>query len=154
MSIVMAALVMQTVLAAATPIVAGEIPLTIPILTMSVAGVPTPMESHARFQDGALHVDYGLPTTTTVPVELKDGTSGAIPMSVPQVTYDQPLVLQNVRTGEIHTVEGVVEHKTPVMVVRNGSASARDAYRIGAPRNEAEARAGICDHTKNHKKGN
>ncbi len=152
MSILMATMLMQTALAASAPVVAREIPLTVPVVMIEVAGVTTVMDSHARMSQGALHVQYALPTT--VPVELKDDTEGAVPMSVPQLSYDQPLVLENRRTGEVHTVEGVVEHKTPVMVVRDGSASARDAYRIGVPRNEAEPRAGVCDHAKNDEQGN
>lgn len=142
MSILIAMMVMQAAAPGAHANV-RQIPSTVPVVTMEVGGRPVVMDSHARTDGHGMHVEYSLPSVT-VPVELKDGTGGVIPMSIPDVSYDQPLVLRNARTGETHTVEGVVQHREPVMVVHGASASARDAYRIGVPKDAAEAGAGVC----------
>jgi hypothetical protein len=121
------AIVMLLTASQAAPV--REIPMTVPAMTAEVDGRVMKFDSTARvLGDELMHVEYHAPITT-VPVVLEDGTNGAIPMTVPSVTYDQALVVRNVRTGEVHTVPGVIQHRAPVMVVR--SASARDSYVVG-----------------------
>lgn len=106
-----------------------EIPMTVPALSAEVDGRRMTFDSTARILgDEMMHVEYHAPIVT-VPVVMRDGTDGAVPMNVPHVTYDQALIVKNMRTGEVHTVPGVMQHREPVMVVK--SASARDAYVVG-----------------------
>ena len=80
-------------------------------------------EAPVRLEAGAPEI---MPGTTiaqhshngsTLPVILDDRTDSAMAVSVPTVSYDQPLVMRNLRTGQIIEYPEIVEHRQPASTV-------------------------------------
>lgn len=130
--------------AASVPAKAELPPMTVPKVSVRIDGEQKTLDSKVRSAGkDILLVDYSK-SRTVVPAVLHDGTDGVVPMTVPGISYDQPLAYRDHRTGEIHVVPGVTEHREPVVVAKE--ASARDSYVVFAqPRNEAERLVGVCD---------
>lgn len=122
-------------------------PMTIPRVTVEEHGQNKPMDSQIRtIAPDKIEIEYRK-SRGEVPITMIDGTNGVIPMTMPKVSYDQPLVLKDVITGQITKIPGVVEHREPVVV--RSKDTAHHAYIVFAePQTEAEARAGICNGKK------
>ena len=96
---------------------AAQVPLTVPALTVDKCGAPIRLEAEVtEISPDTVVAEYEYPAAS-LPVILDDRTSSAMAVSVPTVAYDQPLVLRNIRTGQIVEYPEIVEHRRPESVV-------------------------------------
>jgi hypothetical protein len=95
--------------------------MSIPVISINQGAGPVVQPTTSRIQkDGSLLVKT-VPTLK-VPVYITDATKGVAPPTVPTLAFDQPLAIQNARTGQVTTFPGHVERKQPVVVPTTGSA--------------------------------
>lgn len=121
--------------------------MTVPQVSVDLCGRATHLEAEVTgVSSDEITARYSRPAPV-VRATLEDGTGGVVPMTVPGISYDQPLALRNEATGEIVVFDDIVQHRRPIVVPdvpRDGAASARAQYGVGIPRTPAEARVGVC----------
>jgi hypothetical protein len=126
MQFALLAALVQAATAVASPVLS---PPTVPTVAITIDGRTSTLPSRVLSRDAdSVTVGYGRPVAA-IPMIAADGTGGVLPMTVPTIAYDQPFALRNARTGEITTYPGIVERRTPTVVVVK-SASAVDAYQV------------------------
>lgn len=96
---------------------AAQAPLAVPAITVDKCGAPVRLEAEvSEISPDTVVAQYKRPADT-LPVIVDDRTASAMAVSVPTVAYDQPLVVRNIRTGQIVEYPEVVERRQPASVV-------------------------------------
>lgn len=112
-------------------------------LTLAIAAAALQIPAASTAAAPAPHERAAKRSRDVVRLKVDDGTDGAIPTTIPSITFDQPLALRDEDTGIVTIDRGTVIHRAPTVVV-GGTDSARGAYAVGVARTPAEAQAGVC----------